>query len=132
MNLKFYTMNISNDFIAIFAIFGAVILPVGLGIYLALQKMKQQHKERMAMIEKGLMPEIPEKENEKGKKLKSGFTLVGIGAGLIVGLLVGRTLGLNESDMFWAVAPSILLFLGIAYLAYYFVNKNKDAANEER
>lgn len=113
-----------NDVVSIITILSAVALPVALGMYLAIRSTSQKHRERMEMIKQGLMPPSDEKEPpNRLKTLRNAVLLIGIGLGLVVGLWIANTMGLDEDASFWAVGPSIVFFLGISYLIYFFLSK---------
>ncbi len=122
-----------EQFIPIIAILSAVALPITLGVYFGLRTNKLKHIERMEMIKQGMIPP----ENDKGvpnklKTLRSGIVLVGIALGLITGLIISKSLNLNEDNAFWAVAPSVLFFFGLSYLIYFNIsNKMKETGNDE-
>ena len=107
--------NMLEQLVAIIAILSAVALPITLGIYFGLRTNKLKHIERMEMIKQGMIP--PEERKEAPNKLKSlrtGIVLVGIAIGLITGLIISKSLNLNEDDAFWAVGPSVLFFFGLS------------------
>lgn len=81
----------------------------------------------MELIKQGIVP--PEESKappSKYKTLRNGILVIGIAIGLGVGLIIGKTLNLGEDNMFWSVAPCILFSLGLAYLIFYMMVKNKD------
>lgn len=115
----------------IIAIICTIGLPVGLGMYLAIRSSNQKHKEKMEMIKQGIAPsESTKSVPNKYRTLRSGMLVLGIALGLGGGLLVGRNLGMTQDNMFWAVAPGILLGLGIAYVAFFIIVKDKNFDKE--
>lgn len=119
--------NFMGDFTGIIAILSSVALPIALGMYIAIRSIKNKHDERMELIKQGIAPPEDAKSiPNKYKTLRNGILILGVALGLVIGLLVGKNLNLNEDNMFWSVAPSILLFLGLSYILFYFVVKNKD------
>lgn len=118
--------------VSIIAILSSVALPIGLGMYIAIRSMNVKHKERMELIRQGILP--PEKSKptpNKYRSLRNGILLVGIALGLIISLLISYELGLEEDEAFWVVASGVLLFLGLSYLIFYFLMRNKNEFDEE-
>ncbi len=121
-----------SSLIPIIAILSTVALPIGLGMYIAIRSMNVKHKERMELIRQGILP--PEKSKptpNKYRSLRNGILLVGIALGLIISLLISYELGLGEDEAFWVVASGVLLFLGLGYLIFYFLMRNKNEFDEE-
>lgn len=75
-----------------------------------------KNKERMAMIEKGILP-IPEPKQERPKQdIKGAFFIAGVGLGVLVGYLVQQYLGMGEPFGYLSMA---FLFGGIGLIIYY-------------
>lgn len=124
--------NILEAIISIIAILSAVALPIGLGMYIAIRSMSQKHIERMEMIKQGLMP--PEENKaapNRAKTLKKAISFIGVGVGLAVGLLIINFMKLDDDASPFVIGASILLFLGISSLIYFFLSK-KIFENEEK
>lgn len=116
----------------ILAIFCAVGLPIGFGMYLGLTAIRSRHKENIELIKQGIVP-----VSEKGKSvpnkfraLRNGMLFIGIALGLIIGLIITETLYLPDGKEYIALGGSVLLFLGIAYVLYYVLIRNKQTENE--
>jgi amino acid transporter len=117
--------DIFGSVIAIVAILSTIALPIGLGVYFALRTANHKHKERMEMINQGLMPPSDDKEiPNRLKTLKNAVLLIGVGVGVGIGILIVKILNLREDEGFWVIAPIVLLFLGISHLIYFFMSKN--------
>lgn len=116
--------NVLESVIVIVAILSAIALPIGLGIYFSLRTEGYKHQERMEMIKQGLMPPLDEKIiSNRLKSLKNAIVLIGLGIGAGIGVLIVKTLNIQEDEAIWAVGPSVLLFLGISHLVYFFLAK---------
>ncbi len=110
--------------IPIVAILSVIALPLVLGINYALKTEKQKHTERMELIKQGLIPPTEDKViSNRLKSLKNAVVLIGLGLGLIVGLIIVKTTNVNEENAIWVVGPSVLVFLGVAHLVYFFLSK---------
>ena len=84
-----------------------------------------RHKERMAMIEKGMDLSLLSKKSENSSPInfwviKLGLLMVGIATGVFLGSLASRSLLLNEEE---AYPTMILLFGGLALIGSYFLEK---------
>ena len=106
-----YTINQLTGFIAVAGFFTAVTL--SLFFYF-----KVRNKERMAMIEKGVVLPIKQKERNPIKTLKVGIFLMGIALGIFLGHIVGSKTTIDEVVSFFVM---ILLFGGIALSLNYIV-----------
>jgi hypothetical protein len=122
--------NFMNNLVAIITILSSVALPIILGINIALRSMNNRHTERMELIKQGIVPPMEEKTPNKYKTLRNGILSFGIALGLGIGLLIGWKLELNEDAMFWSVAPSILLFLGLAYVVFFMLVRKQNLNDE--
>jgi hypothetical protein len=100
------------------ALFISVSLVVfGIGYYY----FTTRHKERMAIMEKGLSPDIFKGLNNYLPLLLTlGIVSIGISAGIAVGYLLHDWL---SAGAIYAVPFSIFFFLGISLLASYVILK---------
>ncbi len=113
--------------IPIIAILSSVALPIGFGMYLGLTANKAKHKENMELIKQGIVP--PQKSAttpNKYRSLRNGFLCIGIGIGVIIGIIMTRVIFIQIEDKFFLLAASILLFLGLAYVLFYWVTRDKN------
>ncbi|WP_101689909.1 DUF6249 domain-containing protein [Dysgonomonas massiliensis] len=111
-------------------IFGIPMLAIYLGIY----NTKMKNRENMELIKQGIIP--PQKEHvkptpNKYRSLRNGFLCIGIGLGIIVGLIIynNSSLDLGKGEYMFVMGASILFFLGIAYVAFFMVVKDKNLDN---
>ncbi len=105
--------------IALTAIICAVGLPVLLLIVLVVRTTRTKHEERMAMIEKGIVLEEPEKKTNKFNALRNGLLMIGLALGAMSGVYLDVTM---PSD--WTGFPVVIFTVlggGIAYLIYFFI-----------
>jgi drug/metabolite transporter (DMT)-like permease len=110
---------------------GLVTIVMSLGIvfwaiYWSYQKKRLQYQERQLMIEKGLtpppvLPEAPKKVSPEDS-LRRGLVLLFLGVGFGVAAAVVLTVA-DQEDLTWVlgVTGAIVGFLGLGYLAYYFL-----------
>lgn len=114
--------------VSIIAILSSVTLPIGLGMYIAIRSRNIKHKERMELIRQGIIPPDESKSKtipNKFRSLRNGILLVGIAIGLIISLSISYYNGFEEDEAFFVVAPAVLLFLGLGYLLFYLLVRNK-------
>ena len=112
--------------LAIFCIFG---LPILMAIILGTQWIKARNQERMGLINQGIIPPDSSKKKRNPNRfvsLRNGIILVCLGIGIIVGFLISNFSYSNEVRIssFFSLSASIVFFLGIGYLIYFFVTRN--------
>lgn len=118
--------------VPIIAILSSVALPIGLGMYIAIRSKNVNHIERMEMIRQGIIPpESTKPTPNKYRSLRNGILLTGLGIGFIISMLIVYQLDLTEDQAFFVIAPAILLFLGLSYLIFYFIVKDKKEFQDE-
>lgn len=97
------------------------------------------HKERMAMIENGIDPDMFDKKKRKRKEkglkkknnhrsLKYGMLAVGLGLGLIVGTILNIFLRIEPLPQF----AMMLVFGGGALISYYNIMAKREAEERDR
>ena len=72
--------------------------------------------ERMAIIDKGLSPDLFKKESSSSGTLRAALLLIGIGIGFLMGVWLDRAFDLEETGYFSMLFIFGGLGLGIAYL----------------
>ncbi|EGK00965.1 MAG: hypothetical protein LBS20_08700 [Prevotella sp.] len=125
-------MDFMHNIIPIVAILSSVALPIGFGMFLGLKSIASKHKERMELIKQGIIPPDQTKPTpNKYRSLRNGILCVGIALGLIIALIISRVMELGEDEAFWVVASGILLFLGLAYVTFYILVKDKKEFDDD-
>jgi len=78
-----------------------------------------RNRERMALIERGMNPDMFESKKEKSGSniLKWGLLMVGVALGSIAGGLLEKLVGIGEDTAYFSM---IVLFGGAALILYYF------------
>lgn len=102
--------------VAIISVFGIVPLIVFL---------VHRHKERQALIEKGLDIDllIGDKKCSTLESLKYGVLLIGLAIGILVGNILDAYTDLNEEVSYFSM---IFLFGGLALLVFYELAKKQE------
>lgn len=126
-------MEYMESFIAVVAILSTIALPIAAGLILGFKKLNSVHKERMGLIQQGIIPPNEPKRKStpnRYRSLRNGVILIALGVGLIVGFLGANYLAMNEDNSFLFVTASIVLFLGIGYTVFFLITKDaKDYKN---
>lgn len=117
--------------VAIVGVFGFPLFL--LWVILELRKVNLRNKENMSLIAQGIIPEKDVKQRRTPNRfvsLRNGIVLIGIAAGILVGFSISEGMALEEEKAFWIYSSSILLFLGIGYLIYFFVTRNMTMSSD--
>ncbi len=111
--------------VALVSVFG---FPVALlWVIMELRKVNLRNRERMSLISQGIIPEEeikPKRSPNRFVSLRNGIVLIGIAVGILVGFSITEGMSLSDEKAFWIYTSSILLFLGIGYLVYFFTTRN--------
>jgi len=107
--------------VGIFATFGSTTFILFLLI-------RSRHKQRMAMIEHGLTPDMFKRSSRSiASNLKYGMFLVAIGVAMIFGYILESATRMDDGEGYF---PMLSIFGGLSLLAYYAIAKNR-INNEE-
>ena len=104
--------------VAIICTIGLPILVISIIVYKSVQT---KHQEKLAMIEKGMILQEPEKRTNKYTALRNGLLLVGLAVGAMIGLGISETWLRDSFSGDFMIAIMTILFGGIAFLAYFFM-----------
>lgn len=114
-------MNEEPVIIPILAIMLPIIITLGAFVMIAYVR-KYENIERMAIIDKGLSPDLfLKKERSTSGPLRAGFLFVGAGLGLLIGYALDRTYDMEEVGYF----SMLLIFGGLGLLLAYVVEDKK-------
>ncbi len=88
---------------------------------LRLQRADLRHRERLAMIDKGLelptdTPDSDARATDESKFLRQGLVLLGVGATITIGMM---QIPNNDVPYLFGLVPCAI---GAAYLLYYFIH----------
>ena len=120
-------MDPMESLIAIIAVVSIFALPLITALVLIFKKVDTVHKERMGLIQQGIIPPKITKKKENPNRytsLRNGIILVAIGIGVTVGIICTETLVFAESEPFLFTTASTILFLGIGYLVFFMITRN--------
>lgn len=111
-----------------FVAFFALLVTHGLVFGLFFIFMRNRHRERMTMLEKGIDATLLVKkpESTRANALKYGLLLMGLSLGLLVAFFIDLSIltHIPEPPLYMG---SIFLFGGLGLLAYYLIMEKRDA-----
>ena len=102
----------------------AMITTFGTTFGLVFYYLHTRHKQRLAMLEKGVDPKTfyPKPTANKYSSLKWSLLLIGVAIGLFFAAVLDSSTDLEEGAQF----AMVLLFGGLGLLTYFFIVKNND------
>jgi hypothetical protein len=116
--------------IPIIAIICIFALPVIAGAYVLIKLIGSNNKERMELAKHGIIPPVRQKPSpNKYRSLRNGVLCIGIAIGLILGIVIITGQFFDFYIEFLIITSSTVLCLGLAYVIFYFMVKNKDLDN---
>ena len=101
--------------IPVFGIMLPIIITLGAFVMIGYIR-KYVNIERMAIIEKGLNPDLFKTEKSASGTLRASLLLIGIGIGFLVGYWLDRTFDMEEVGYFSMLFIMGGLGLGLAYI----------------
>lgn len=117
--------------LAIICIFGLPVLITG---YVLVKLITSNNKERLELARHGIVAPVRAKPSpNKYRALRNGILCTGIAIGLTIGTVViaNSNYTFREYIEFLIICSSTILCLGLAYLAFFLIVKNKKLENEE-
>lgn len=94
-------------------------LPMVMAIVVLVKSIQAKHAERMAMIDKGVVLEEPEKRTNKYNALRNGLLLIGLAIGAMAGMWIGNYMNNWQGD--FMIFIFTVLGGGISFIIYFFV-----------
>lgn len=107
-------MNSEEVIIPVFGIMLPIIISLGAFVMVVYIR-KFVNIERMAIIEKGLNPDLFKTERSTSGTLRASLLLIGVGIGFLVGYWLDRTFDMEEVGYFSMLFIMGGLGLGLAY-----------------
>jgi hypothetical protein len=108
-------MSSEEVIIPVFGIMLPIIISLGAFVMVVYIR-KFVNIERMAIIEKGLSPDLFKTEKSTSGTLRASLLLIGVGIGFLVGYWLDRTFDMEEVGYFSMLFIMGGLGLGLAYL----------------
>jgi hypothetical protein len=107
--------------VAILAVSIPIIGTIGLFIMIVYLR-RFQNQERMAMIEKGVSPDLfTDKSQNASGTLRTSLLLIGVGIGFLLGYFLDRSFDMEEVGYF----SMLFIFGGIGLGAAYLIEERK-------
>lgn len=124
-------MHLIDSLVPLITILSCIALPIGFGMYLGLTSIRAKNQENMEMLKQGIIPP-PSKSSSPNKysSLRNGFLCIGIGIGLVVGMVLVANMDVSLQNELFLIAAPVLIFLGLSYVLFYLVTKDKSLDNE--
>lgn len=116
-----------DDLVAVIVVLSIFALPLITALVLIFKKVDSVHKERMGLIQQGIIPPKISKRKENPNRyisLRNGIIFVAIGVGITAGIIGIETLEVAVSNPFLFTAATTIFFLGIGYLVFVLITRN--------
>lgn len=124
-------MEVNEMLIAALAIIGIFFMPIIIGGSILYYLLKSRNKERMELIKQGIIPSQQMKAApNKLIALRNGCLTIGLALGIIVGMIVDYNIDYSDMGSFLIMLASSILFLGVGYIAFYLLVRNRDTDEE--
>ena len=118
----------TESLVAIIAILSTIALPVIVAWILVFKKFDSTHKERMGLIQQGIIPPSESKRKRTPNRyisLRNGILFVALGIGLVVGILGTQELGYADGFSLLFTSAITIFFVGIGYIIFFLITKRK-------
>ena len=130
--LKIKIMEYLALMIPIIAIICAVGLPVILGAWVLIKLISSNNKERLELARHGIVMPVRSKPSpNKYRSLRNGILCIGIAIGIIAGIIITSYSNYEYYVEFLTISSSTILCLGLSYIVFYLIVKDKNLENEE-
>ena len=114
----------NETIVAVSSVICAVGLPIVMTIFICYWVLVGKHKERMAMIERGIVPEEAQRTKANPNRyiaLRNGILMISLALGALVGFILDPYIT-NISN--YVVLPATtILFGGIGFVGYFFLSR---------
>lgn len=115
--------------LAIFCLFGLPVLAIA---FVLVKKISSDNKERLELARHGIIPSVKTQPSpNKYCSLRNGILCIGIATGLIAGILLIACEGYAFEMEFLILCSSVILCLGLSYIVFYRIVKNRKMDSED-
>ena len=115
----------NETIVAVSSVICAVGLPIVMTIFICYWVLVGKHKERMAMIERGIVPEEAQRTKANPNRyiaLRNGMLMASLAIGALIGILIESCFTFTN-EWHWLLVPMItVLFGGIGFVGYFFLS----------
>ena len=124
-----------ESLIAIIAILSVLVVPVVAIVFVLLKFQASKSKERMAIINQGMIPQeanIKKSVPNRLRTLRTALGAIGIGVA-VIGIILNKyvLLELSTLENLAVLVACSSLFFGIGYITYYVISKDKIGTENE-
>ncbi|MDH6356203.1 DUF6249 domain-containing protein [Parabacteroides sp. PF5-9] len=123
-----------DEIIPILGILGVIVLPVIAAFIIGIQLISSKHRERIAMIERGIALQEPEKREKKTNRyatLRNGLFMIGLSAGIICGIFMAPVLPDASSWEYFLIPTMAILCGGAGFVIYFFLSRKMQLKEKE-
>lgn len=117
-------MEDGETWVAILGVICTIGLPVVMAIFICYWVLTGKHKERMAMIERGIVPEEAQRQKANPNRyiaLRNGILMISLALGALIGIWIENSFTFTN-EWHWLLVPMItVLFGGIGFVGYFFL-----------
>lgn len=131
-------------FIGLVAVIGIFILPVVTIAYVIIKLSSSNNKVNLELARHGIIPPVKAKPApNKYRSLRNGILCIGTAIGVVIGVALSKYVEINPPQLtdssiyigldnaFMTVCASTIFFIGLSYLVFYFIVRNKNLSSEE-
>lgn len=113
---------------AIVCVFGLPVLAVA---FVLVKLITSNNKERLELARHGIVPPVRTKPSpNKYRSLRNGILCIGIAVGLVAGIIFTLYREYEYYVEFLVICSSTILCLGLSYIIFYLIVKDKNLENE--
>ena len=116
----------------ILAIICIFALPVLSAAFVLVKLITSNNKERLELARQGIIPPVRSKPSpNKYRSLRNGVLCLGIAIGLVAGIIYTSNRAYEYYVEFLVICSSTIFSLGLSYILFYFIVKDKNLENED-
>ena len=124
-----------DNLIPVLGIISLFVLPTAGAVYICYLMLTGRHRERMALIEHGIVPQEGARKSNSSRfiALRNGILMASMAVGALLGIAIDCNLTL-ETEWSWLFVPTMIVLLGgIGFVGYFFLARGMEekARDEE-
>lgn len=123
-----------NTSIQVLGIISLFVLPTAGAVYICYLMLTGRHRERMALIERGIVPQEGARKANPNRfiALRNGILMASMALGALLGIAIDCNLTL-ETDWNWLFVPTMIALLGgVGFVGYFFLARGmEEKAHDE-
>lgn len=114
--------------LAIVCIFGLPVLAIA---FVLVKLITSNNKERLELARHGIVPPVqPKPSPNKYRSLRNGILCLGVAIGIIAGIILVSYQAYDYYIEFLIICSSTIMCLGLSYIVFYLIVKDKNLENE--